>query len=207
MYANKKRGQSMVEFALLAPFIFLVLATIIEGSPLINAYIKVEKAAQTGAHTAAIYGTTDNEILTPMLLDLYKMTYKAHYDNFEEASVDNGGVSQVKFSSNCPLTASNKPYVNYNEELYLDEDAGLACFSKATERNENGTSLTEITIQPTLRYRINGSWATVSVLHNYRVYTPILFFVADFLTDSNDTNNPPSFKTVPIFRYATQKVQ
>lgn len=206
MYKKKKRGQSLVEFALIAPFIFLILATIIEGSPLINAYIKVEKASNSGARQAAIYGQTDNDVLTVILQDLYKMSYKSKYDNFVEASDDTGGVSQVLFGTNCDGKASGVPYENFDETLYPEGDEGKLCYSQAKEQSGYGDYKTTVTIYPTLRYRINGSWATVSVLYKYRVYTPILFFVADILSDT-DSSTVVYYKTVPIYKYSTKKVE
>lgn len=214
MYKKKKRGQSMVEFALLAPFIFLVLATIIEGSPLINAYIKVEKASETGARTAAIYGQTDNQIADSMFLDLYQMTNKSRFDAYEEPSDDNGGISTIGFYTNCSGTdesdAPDLPYTDYSQDLYIH--GNQLCYSQAQEQSGYGTYLTTIMIYPTLRYRINGSWVTVSVLYNYRVHTPVLFFAADILSKSVLADGSPEspfswYKAVPIYKYSTRKVE
>ena len=156
MYKRKKRGQSMVEFALLAPFIFLVLATIIEGSPLINAYIKVEKASETGARTAAIYGQTDNQIADSMFLDLYKMTNKNRFDAYEEPSDDNGGISTIGFYSNCGEGAGGEapdlPYTDYTKDLYAHGD--VLCYSQAREQSGYGTYSTTIMIYQTLNYQV-----------------------------------------------------
>ena len=86
------------------------------------------------------------------------------------------------------------------------------CFSRATEPTPySAAPKTTITIYPTLRYRINGSWTTVTLLYHYRVYTPILFFMADILsaTQSPDEIAPgvSYYKFVPIYKYSTKKVE
>lgn len=70
---KKNRGQSLVEWAVILPFLLLVLFSIIELAPLMNSFIKVEKAAQYGARTGAIHGTTNDEIVQNIAYNMQGM--------------------------------------------------------------------------------------------------------------------------------------
>lgn len=67
---KKKRGQSIVEWAIILPFLLLVLFSIIELAPLMNTFIKIEKAAQYGARTGAIHGTSNDKIAQNVAFNL-----------------------------------------------------------------------------------------------------------------------------------------
>lgn len=68
--SKRRRGQSIVEWAIILPFLLLVLFSIIELAPLMNTFIKIEKAAQYGARTGAIHGETNDEIVRNVALNL-----------------------------------------------------------------------------------------------------------------------------------------
>ena len=209
MYKKKKRGQSMVEFAMLAPFMFLILATIIEGSPLINAYIKIEKATETGARIAAVYGNTDNDVLDGILLQLHQMSNRTQYVAYQPGTEDTGGRSTVGFYVDPTCTSadapSDLPYTDYTKELYVN--GNTLCPSIAYENSGYGPLRTTVIIYPALRYRINGSWTTVSILYNYRVFTPVLFTAADILSAGETVVSAPYYKTIPIYRFSTKKIE
>lgn len=67
---KRKRGQSMVEWAIILPFLLLVLISIVELAPLMNNFLKVEKAAQYGARVGAIHNKTNDEIKDAVLFNL-----------------------------------------------------------------------------------------------------------------------------------------
>ncbi|MFN2464380.1 MAG: TadE/TadG family type IV pilus assembly protein [Candidatus Dormibacteria bacterium] len=52
------RGQAMVEFALLAPFFFVLLFMIFEGALFVNARATMDNATREGARAAAICGSS-----------------------------------------------------------------------------------------------------------------------------------------------------
>lgn len=66
----REKGQSLVEWAVILPFLLLVLFSILELAPMMNTHIKIEKAAQFGARTGAIHGTTNEKILENVAYNL-----------------------------------------------------------------------------------------------------------------------------------------
>lgn len=71
---KKQRGQSLVEFAIILPLILLILLAIFEIGPLMNTFMKIEKAAQYGARTASIHGTENSSVLRAVLYNMQGMT-------------------------------------------------------------------------------------------------------------------------------------
>lgn len=63
MIKNNKKGQALVETALVLPIILLILLGIIEFGLIFNSYLVVGNASREGARTAAV-GATDTEIRT-----------------------------------------------------------------------------------------------------------------------------------------------
>lgn len=59
---NKRKGQSMVEFALVLPILILLLVGIFEFGQMFNAYLQINHASREGARTAALRGT-DAEVI------------------------------------------------------------------------------------------------------------------------------------------------
>lgn len=55
-YIKDNRGQSMVEFALMMPFLVLMMAGILDFSLILHQYMVVAQAAREGARTAAVGG-------------------------------------------------------------------------------------------------------------------------------------------------------
>lgn len=70
---NRKRGQSIVEWAIILPFLLLILISIVELAPLMNTLMKVEKAVQYGARVGAIHGKTNAEIRDGVLFNMQGM--------------------------------------------------------------------------------------------------------------------------------------
>lgn len=212
MYKNKKMGQTLVEFAMLTPFVILVLAAILELSPLINAYVKLEKATHAAARTAAIYGSTDNEILDTFLINAYGMSFPEFYDGFNDAT------NEVNFPAYIievpdmqrPCTSLPDSDPPLGPDVKFDVSLGHQfpsnhCYSESVERFYYDPQRTRVRITPTRVSRINGSWVTVEVSYHYRVYTPVLFFFADLLF-ANETQ-PNTVKFVPINKFSTQRVE
>lgn len=67
---RKKRGQSIVEWAIILPFFLLVLISIVELSPLINTFLKAEKGSQYAARTGAVHGASNQDILKSLGLSM-----------------------------------------------------------------------------------------------------------------------------------------
>lgn len=70
---KRNTGQSLVEWAVILPFLLLVLFSIIELAPMMNSFTKLEKAAQYGARTGAIHGSTNDKILENITYNLQGM--------------------------------------------------------------------------------------------------------------------------------------
>ena len=70
---ERKKGQSIVEWAIILPFLLLVLISIVELAPLMNTLMKVEKAVQYGARIGAIHGKTNAEIRDGVLFNMQGM--------------------------------------------------------------------------------------------------------------------------------------
>jgi Flp pilus assembly protein TadG len=57
-----RKGQSMVEFALVLPMLIVLLVGIFEFGQIFNAYLQINHASREGARTGALRGT-DTEIV------------------------------------------------------------------------------------------------------------------------------------------------
>lgn len=55
-----KRGQSLVEFALVLPVIIFLLMAIMEGGRIFSAYVELQSVARDGARYASIHCTVAN---------------------------------------------------------------------------------------------------------------------------------------------------
>ena len=77
---RKKRGQAMVEFALVLPIFILLLMGIMEFGMLFHQYLVVTSASREGARAAAV-GGTDAEIMA--------------VTSFAAASIDKGNLTTL----------------------------------------------------------------------------------------------------------------
>ena len=77
---KKKRGQAMVEFALVLPIFILLLMGIMEFGLLFHQYLVVTSASREGARAAAV-GGTDAEIMA--------------VTSFAAASIDKGNLTTL----------------------------------------------------------------------------------------------------------------
>lgn len=57
-FMNNKRGQAVVEFAMILPILMLILLGIIEFGRFYNAWLMVTNASREGARIASLGGTT-----------------------------------------------------------------------------------------------------------------------------------------------------
>lgn len=200
-YKKRKRGQSLVEFAILTPFIILVLASILELAPLLNAYVKVEKATHAAAREASIFGASDSQILDKLAVSMYGMTFPQYYTTFDTDSHEVGfNAYNIDDGNPCSLASPHEIFRSTDEdEDYPDQH----CYSEAIESYGIDPTRTIVQITPTRKSRINGSWVTVSTRYRYRVYTPVLFFFADLLFAEGTS----TVKVVPFYKFSTQRVE
>lgn len=203
MYKNKKRGQSLVEFAMLTPFIILILASILELAPLLNAYVKVEKATHAAAREASIFGVSDSQILDKLVVNMYGMSFPQYYTTF------NTETHEVDFVA-YNIEDGNPCGIEHPHEIFRsspdNEDEAYPtnhCYSEAIESFGFDPTRTIVQITPTRKSRINGSWVTVSTRYRYRVYTPVLFFFADLLFAEGTSQ----VKVVPLYKFSTQRIE
>lgn len=68
MRLKNKKGQSIVEFALLVPLLLLILIAVIEFGILFNAYLVLNTAARDGVRMASV-GGTDTQVTTQVQND------------------------------------------------------------------------------------------------------------------------------------------
>ena len=202
MYKKKKIGQSLVEFAVLTPFIILVLATILELSPLLNAYVKIEKATQAAAREASIFGATDNQVLEKLLGNMYGMAYMNTFTDDPARPGEKFIAYKIADNSLCPLIPNTTldPHKKY---IPTEDYPSEHCYSRAIEGFGADPQRTVVDIVPTLKSRVNGSWVSVSVRYNYRVYTPVLYFFADILWSDKTSQ----IKRVPMYKFSTQRIE
>lgn len=59
---NKKKGQALVEFAIILPILIFILAGIIEFGMMLNSYLTIQNASREGARYG-IMGANDSEII------------------------------------------------------------------------------------------------------------------------------------------------
>lgn len=88
MFVRKKKNQSIIEWAIILPFLLLVLVSILEIGPLMNNVLKVEKTVQYSARQGAIHGNTNEDIRDAFI---FSMQGVVNPDNL--VSVDNMGTS------------------------------------------------------------------------------------------------------------------
>lgn len=67
---NRKRGQAIVEWAIILPFLLLILISILELAPMMNTFLKVEKAVQYGARIGAVHGNGNDKIIEAVQFNL-----------------------------------------------------------------------------------------------------------------------------------------
>lgn len=75
---RNKKGQALVEFAIILPVIMLLLMGMLEFGMMLNTYLELENASREGARTG-IVGSTDTDILNRIItispgLDSKKLT-------------------------------------------------------------------------------------------------------------------------------------
>lgn len=62
MMGSKKKGQALVEFAILLPILILIIAGIMEFGIILNSYLTIQNASREGARYG-IMGANDSEII------------------------------------------------------------------------------------------------------------------------------------------------
>lgn len=102
---KNKKGQSLVEFAIILPILLLLIMAIIEFSIMLNTYLAINNAAREGAR-AGIVGSTDVEIknliiYTSPSLDKDNLVVEV---TPSEGSRRSGGMLTVRIKYNYNLT-------------------------------------------------------------------------------------------------------
>lgn len=114
---SKKRGQSIVEWAIILPFLLLILFSIIELAPLMNTFIKVEKAAQYGARIGAVHGNTNQEILEAVKFNLQGLVQSDFTDSGTTYGHATEGREFVETASGIERTIVEIVPGNINERI------------------------------------------------------------------------------------------
>ena len=141
--AFRRRAQSMVEFAMIAPLLFLFILGIIEMGYALFVYTSVQNAAREGARAAAVRpcaDTSDRDAIRsatlsrmPALVDVASIdptTIGIAYSNGSAATADFGDTVTVtlayQFELLDPLTQRLIPQVNVNAIASRDLTTGCA---------------------------------------------------------------------------------
>lgn len=141
--AFRRRAQSMVEFAMIAPLLFLFILGIIEMGYALFVYTSVQNAAREGARAAAVRPCADGADTTqiknatlsrmPALVDVASIDPSAigiTYSNGSATTADFGDTVTVtlayQFQLLDPLTQRLIPQVNVNATASRDLTTGCA---------------------------------------------------------------------------------
>ena len=115
IYFKQRKGQSLVETALVIPILLLILTGIIDFGMLFNNYLVVSNASREGARSAAI-GSTDAQINTVVnnvasTLDPAKLTVNITPDQTAGRSTGSSVVVtvQYKYSMITPIIGAILP--------------------------------------------------------------------------------------------------
>lgn len=109
---RRQRGQSIVEWAIILPFLLLVLFSIVELAPIMNTFIKIEKAAQYGARTGAIHGATNAEVVQAVGYNLQGLV--------DTSNLKSAGMVDVPSTDGFNKAASYKEMANGYERTYIE---------------------------------------------------------------------------------------
>lgn len=106
---RKDRGEAIVEFALLAPILFLLLFAMVDFGRVFDAWLIATNASREGARYAAIYAAQDYATLA----EVQNLSRQKAYDYLSSGL---GGRSDVSFSSSdivvtVPSKASGQPVI------------------------------------------------------------------------------------------------
>ena len=94
-----ERGQSLVEFAMIAPLLILLMVGILDVGRAVNAYVTISNAAREGSHYAALHPTASPGAIASAVrarvvpLDSSSVTVTArYYDGTAFQAWPSGGV-------------------------------------------------------------------------------------------------------------------
>jgi Flp pilus assembly protein TadG len=178
------RGQSMIEFALLAPVFFLLIAGILQFGTIFRDYLLVQSAARDGARAAAAYLTASLPCQTP------------------DRNQDQGVLNAVN------QTLGSPPAANFNGLIQLTADT-TATYGSYAYPNSTATSGYDdliITYSPLPATSTNpcrsGDMVTVEVHYHTSVYLPL---IGQFLPA--DSNKVDSGNWMRLVGKATMKIE
>ncbi len=138
--AFRRRAQSMVEFAMIAPLLFLFILGIIEMGYALFVYTSVQNAAREGARAAAVRPCADGAATAqiqaatrsrlPALVDTSLINPTVTYSNGSATTADFGDTVTVtlayQFQLLDPLTQRLIPQVNVNATASRDLTTGCS---------------------------------------------------------------------------------
>lgn len=97
---REEKGQAIVEWAIILPLLLLILFSILELGPLMNGFLKVEKAAQYGSRVGAIYGNSNEKILEGVSLNLQGTANVTSYNVGQNTDFNGDGVMDKFYQAN-----------------------------------------------------------------------------------------------------------
>lgn len=111
--SSREDGQSLVEMAVIVPFLMILVVAIFEMSLAFAAYIALINAAREGASFASLYPQLEDPAVTPASSDLYR-TYQERARgeavamglNQDLVSVQRPVAVGPPYLANCPITAT-----------------------------------------------------------------------------------------------------
>lgn len=115
---HEERGVSLVEFALIAPVLMLILVGILDFGRAINAYVTVGNAAREGTHYISVHPTAAPSAIETAIrqrvvpLDPSRVTVTATYDDgstfrpWPASPTPNGTRTPVRVTVSYPWSAA-----------------------------------------------------------------------------------------------------
>lgn len=187
IYNNKKRGQSAIEWGVLLPFLILIIASVLELAPLMNTIIVVDKSTQYSARTAAVKGTSNEDVIYAYVQNMQGIIQKTELLDYidDEWKLPGGtdcrgiGTARCKLTDMVSTTERNPTDGNI---VTTTENSRLRVVGRPTA---DGLTLDEIEVVPgAVADRFSSSWVMVGAKHQYKILTPVLQAVLSGKCDS-----------------------
>ena len=177
IYNNKKRGQSAIEWGVLLPFLILIIASVLELAPLMNTIIVVDKSTQYSARTAAVKGTSNEDVIYAYAQNMQGIIQKTDILDYigSEWKLPGGTDCREIGNARCKLTdmtSTSERDPATGKIVTTTTNSRLRITSRPTD---DGVTVNEIEVVPgAVADRFSTSWVMVGAKHQYKILTPVL---------------------------------
>lgn len=185
MYKKKKRGQSAIEWGILIPFLILIIASVLELSPLMNGIIVIDKATEYAASSAAKKGTSNTQVVFNYASNLQGLLggkdnslmamFSGGTDGnplvMDTSKIDTTDCKEVNGEEVC---RKNGVFTGSQEVIDGIKKVTPSNFKISTSNDDGIIDNTVIIVPGTPGERFSGSWLSVTGKHEYKILTPLL---------------------------------